>query len=385
MIERVWDWPSFIFYIALACFICNSVRIYLNDCKDSLWIRHSIFIIRKSELTYFTLFLVLTCVASFRQVEELIGGTDAIVYVESFYNANMVFFDADNWFSLQQQEPLMYIMQNIIRLFTGNYHIYFFIIYGFMVFCYLYFIAKLKDANINSAPYMLLIIYYLHTFNTIRSSLAVAFVILAFIRLSQGKKKGYIALVIIASLIHYTALICLIFYAYSLFANRNLFKNIQSQLLILLIGYGIIFVLDVFFVGLLNSTKYAVYLDQSNSLIGQAPIILLCILTIFYYDELRDKLKGKEIFINCVFFETLIIPFVTNYGFFRAHDYFALPLLFVWGNILKIVENKVPHKNKLLFNVCIFCIMLSWISFRLYKDWLPESIMPYIPFFLVNL
>ena len=92
--------------------------------------------------------VLLIIIAAFRLVALGVGGTDAIGYKNFFEQCNNPLYASDEWF-LHQDIFFRYITK-FLRLFTGDYHFYFIVLYGFNVIAYILFLLEFCQKKSNS-------------------------------------------------------------------------------------------------------------------------------------------------------------------------------------------------------------------------------------------
>lgn len=124
---------------------------------------------------YFMLFIILVLFAVLRKVSYHIGGTDALNYQQYFLsclNTSSRFEDVDLAFGY---------FTKLIRSLTNSPVAYRFICYSIIAGSYVYFIKYLCPKGISSIPFLILIWPYIKSFNTMRSSLAIAIFLISLV------------------------------------------------------------------------------------------------------------------------------------------------------------------------------------------------------------
>ena len=173
----------------------------------------------RKELQFYGLFiLIFTSFAVVRQVSYEVGGTDAQSYIELFENV----LKYPGRFADQEQ---LFLYLNIgVRYLTDDYHIYFLLVYGFIAFAYCYFIRTFCPKDVSYIPFLLLIWPYLKGFNTIRSSLAIAFFLIGLVMLKKERTWLSVILIIATFFIHRMSLLYIPFLVF----YRLLYKYISQ-------------------------------------------------------------------------------------------------------------------------------------------------------------
>jgi len=376
---RYWDWMSFVLYILIAFAIVfftyfaeNKGRKCINkECK-----RYNAF----GSICYVLLFIVLTFFSVFRDVGvRSYGGADAGTYIEFFQNSNSVYFNLLDFVSLRQTEPLFFLFAYVIRRITDNYIIFFLFYYVIIYYAYIKFISKQFDRKMNIMPLFYMILVYLNSFNTMRTAMAMAMVLLAYNALTDRKEKKVILLLIVAAGFHYTSLIVLIFYIFYKIVSSKLLNKRKWAILFVFICYIFFFFCSSIISNIISSTKYKIYLDQQNTFIGQLVIIIVGLLSIINFNELKRRMKECSFILWAVIFNFMMIPLTMYFGFFRLNIYFIFPRLLLWTYIIDIYKDKLSSRKGMSFIIDIFTfyVVIGWTVFRISKDWYPEAIMPY--------
>lgn len=374
---RHWDLATFIFYMFIGISIVITVYFVENYGR-----KHKLEKKRYNEfgyLCYICLFSFLTFIASFRYVNETIGGADALVYINYFKNPQDVYIGLTSILSLRQTEPLFFIFVKIIRLISSNYVVFFILYYGIIVYAYLRFISKHFDRRMNYMPLMYVVLPFLNSFNTMRSAMAMAITLLAFVSMTDGKEKKAIFLCIIAAGFHFTSLIVLVFIVFYKIINSKMINSKKWAIYILIATYAFFYFGSSIISSIIGSTKYHIYLGQNNSIIGQLIIIICGILSIIYFNPIKKIIK-RDFLLWAVIFNVMMIPLMVKFGFFRLNNYFVFPRLLIWSYIIKILNNKfktISERFPGIIDIIAFFITIAWTAFRISKDWYPEGVMPY--------
>lgn len=147
----MWDIKSVILYLVMASigYFCISEerRSIQNGVR------------RRLKVSYAILFFVWLFLAVYRYVGYesgiIIGGNDAPTYIDYFQTClagkgNNIYF--------VRTEPLFQIMTKAVRTITSNYHVYFALIYGLIIFSYLRFIDEFDLLQSNKTPLFMLVL-----------------------------------------------------------------------------------------------------------------------------------------------------------------------------------------------------------------------------------
>lgn len=327
--------------------------------------------------------LLLTVFATFRLVGDGIGGQDALSYINRFVSDD---FDR----GLDIMEPLYIFFNRAIRFFTSDYHVFFFIIYGFIAYSYLVFIKKIVPNKISYIPFILLAYLYVRGFNTLRTSLSVSFILFGVCYIG---KKWWISLVFFISsiFIHRVSLLFLPLYIlYHFFANhKQLYLSRKSFFFSIIIGIALSYSVSVylqnltFLSALLEGTNDAYYLKMSadESLLSAYPMYfgqaLLAIFVLLNFDKIK-KHDNIDLLLICLIYDLWVIPAANILGMWRSMEYLYLCRLSLWGIIIyELCKSSRPDKV-IIIKISSFFLFVFWFVFRFYSEWEPMKISPYV-------
>ena len=161
----IWDISSIIFYIILG--LIAVVCLY-NFQKRKCFLSHK-WLLKDKYLSWWLLIWV--TVAVLRYVKSPIGGMDASNYATYFEICRNDIIPP--YFEHFAGDILFKYFNQTIRLFTSEYHIYFFITYGIICYVMIEFCKRFCPSKISYIPFFLLFYWYLLSFNTLRSHLAI--------------------------------------------------------------------------------------------------------------------------------------------------------------------------------------------------------------------
>ena len=377
-----WDIGTLILYLSLAFGMAILFKIAIEYKEKKK--KKIVFII------YAFIYIILIFIACTRTIAEGIGGTDAIAYIQQFETAEFVKLDILRMLFLEGKEPIFYNLFYIIRLFTTDYHWAFFLIYSVIICSYIFFWDKNLKYYEKWAFIMLAILPFINSFNIIRNSMAVAVGLFALNALKKGKNVLFFVLAIIATLIHYTGIILILFYIYNvavnyIVENKKVNSKIKPHWII-----GVLMPVELIIIPIikqyLEKTGYSTYLDLEFSLLGYIPFVIMLILTIIFYKDLTERLKKDNnlLHYNAFTFNFLLLPILIPFnGPSRVNIYFDMSRFLLWGYMNEIIKNKLREKNILneknqkIYDIVVVCIIIAWIIFRIYRTWEGASIMPY--------
>ena len=203
----------------------------------------------------------------------IIGNFSILFYLRNFsigldtYTYNEIISDVINFNGISEIIP--YSMKNNLEPgfifttylfgFVGNVSFIFTFFSILIYFNYCYVLSKIK---INPVLYFLSFFsyfgVYLWSLNILRQMIAVSFVVLASYFLTEGKNRKFVFLILIASLFHYSAIFCILFYF--IYKYINILYRLRFYIFLIIIFFTK-YILS-YFVNFYD--RYSTY-DQINS------------------------------------------------------------------------------------------------------------------------
>lgn len=339
---------------------------------------------RKQRKFYVFFFFIFVIFATFRKIGDGTGGSDSYNYIRYFLHCR------DNTINLTEivSERLWYYYCSFIRLFTSNYHVFFFITYGLIVVGFLVFIKKYCPNGIAYSPLILLVWPYLKDFNTLRTGVAIAVFLVGLVLIE--KNKWISMLLIIATIfIHRGSILFVpIFIFYYLYKKHiNKLKRIRLLLFyifFIVLVYGLSYLLQDYFVAhsvLTGKDAYYVSMGIGQNIFLRWPMFIaqlcLLILMVVFNEKIRknEQLNTLRVFIA---YDFITIPASLILGMWRANEYLYVARLLMWGEIIRIILTKFNQRSKWLVKLFFVVLFITWFIFRLYQEYTEIDIMPYV-------
>lgn len=377
---QFFDIYSLILYIAVALVGC----ICLQRANTTIVAFDKLRILNES--FYYLLFiLIFTFIAVYRRIDLGIGGTDAPDYIENFTHI----FEYSSRF--QEQEQLFLYLNRFVRTFTDDYHVFFFICYSFIAFSYVYFLKNFYSPKSSYIPLLLLIIPFLRSFSSLRSSLAISLFLIGLVLFLVKQKRNWGILFIIATFwIHRMSILYIAFVPFYYIFRYRIVKLRGKKLFLFFL---------IFLVGGYLSSKFlqnyvlamqffysetdAWYLSRSldMSLMSRWPMMInyILLLSAIFYLHKRipstDRMNNLKILVS---YDILVMLPSLIFGMWRANEYLYLARLAMWGVLIKVFLDHFKPILRPFLRVVIFVLFLSWLIFRIYQDYAELSIMPYM-------
>ena len=362
-ISEYWSWSTFFLYTSVGLvvsYLCYKGKCVLNNNSTP-----SIRYIQVGNIYFFLAWLILVCLASFRSTSV---GPDTQYYVSDFLNKTTVSFDWKTLFSFHQIEFGYQYYVYFIRSFTQNYHVFFFITYGFVAFSYLKFIHYFFDKNDGFLFLPIIIFFYVNNMSGVRGAIAVSFVILSFIMLDKDRYLGAMVLTLIAFSFHYTMIYNFYIIIVVALFKRKVFENKRFLwILALLASVGVASIGLTFLKGLFTGTKYNHYasVDANElSFLGSIIYVIYGIICVVYYKQLIINNKTKtSLFISLAFLITYPVIYIT--AAYRIPNYYALPRLMIWSVCIDLFRNRhISNSSKIVYDILIGLIVCLYLLFR---------------------
>ncbi|MDD6170415.1 MAG: EpsG family protein [Lachnospiraceae bacterium] len=338
------------FLIAIIIIVLTKINICFPICVNKK---------RCNFIGWFFEWFILTFLASVRCVGDNFGGADAANY--AFY-----YFRDGN---VDKSEKLFYYIGIIVRKFTDNYHIYFFVIYGIIVFSFLFFAYKIFKEDVSFAELFLYANIYVSSYGIMRQWLAISIMMVAVILTTEKKYKSAIIVSIFSVFIHTSMILIVVIlagvYVLEIFSIQI---NSKTLLLLALMCNLVSFCGQTIIKQLISKTDYIVYLDLEYSWLGYIPAIVFMIVFLLFGDVLAQKHEGDKIVIYFIFANLALVYIAVALGMFRVMVVF-IPIRIYAVYLLKesflekiVIGNGKYSIMNLLYSIVIFLdgCLLMW-------------------------
>ena len=382
-----WSNLSMAFFVILGLWTIGLLQYTSNNTRLTKNIKASIF-----NINVISYIIFLTIIATFRLIEDGIGGSDSQGYI--------ILFDVCNkshdmeW--LFHFDLLFLYTTKFLRLFTDDYHVYFFVLYGFNVLAYILFLIEFCPKKSNYIPCLLLVFLYWRSFCTLRSNTAIAVMMIALILLNRKYIKTAFFVALSSFFFHKMAAIFILFFPfYYVFTKFKLTKFRFVLVMIVVIISGT--VLQSLFLDLTEDVEfngaYRSYVRKSLDTtfwtagwIKAFDQMLLGFCMWIYYDKIKKRIKLlnpkdserlKLIWMLCLF-DMMTIPINYTMGVWRGNEFFYLPRIVMWCEVLYLFNCSKRNNEKPIFNFMFLFLFISWMIFRFYNMWDDSNLMPYI-------
>ena len=346
--------------------------------------------VKLSNYYFVVWFVIWIFVTVFRKVDYNIGGSDAIEYVHYFQDC----LNNDlNTLYANHLDKGFQLLTKAIRLFTADYHVYFFILYGVIIAAYAVFINELTPTNIYYEPMVLVFFVYLRGYTSLRTNLSVAFFMLSVLYLYE---KKYIKMTVYGILclgMHIATFLYVPFFVFYFLYKKKKLKAWQWGGLygIVLVGSKLAQKIVMGATGLRGAYSYYASKSLNSSFldggwkIAFEQLLLMALLILFRksikkctdgYSEL-DQRRYQFVYLLCAY-DFLMIPVNYILGIWRGYEYLYIPRLIMWGILMQAVSKHLDKKSKKIFRYTMLVAFMIWMIFRVNRTYEDSALMPYL-------
>lgn len=335
-----------------------------------LIIINSIFVNRiehAKKIFVFTTMSYLFIIVAFR---SYIIGADTLNYVQLFETIGsntLPQFNINFSTLLGERYEYGFVLLNKVIFDITSDPRWLFIVCAFWTYIMLFvFVIKLSRDPFLSIALFVGLGYFVLSMNALRQSLAIAFVMIAYLFLIRDKILPFILSIILAGMFHKTALLFLI-----ILLIKNVHYRFKTSVFILSCCIIIGLTFEKFFPAL-TYLNYSNYIDNSSISAGYLGLILniciiifLLIISFFAYQNRDIKLWEKyfpnnsDNLLPLIMVISIGIYFISfNLSqFSRIALYFEIASLIYIPNVIQTVESK---KIKLFMNVLVYMVLFSY-------------------------
>ncbi len=372
------DYNSLFLYVLIGLFSSYMVNISINY-KNNLIYNH--------ETGYVCFYIIFVTLASLRLITfNGIGGIDAYRYEEFFLNA----LSSESRFD--EQDILFGWFNKFVRIFIDSPIIYRSICYSIITLAYIFFIKSFCVKGVSCIPFIVLMVPYLKSFNTMRSSMAIAVILCGLVLLKNRKTLWGVVLICLSVFIHRMSIIYVLFLPfYAIFKH---FKYINSNIKLIIvvstlaiIGYYFALQVQQYVIALsLLDGPDAYYISKNldGSILDAAITIIPLILLSAMWLICNKRLKGDEniSFLELmVSFDIIITPIAKILGMWRANEYFYLGRLVFWAYLIPAYCSGFEIQSRRIIKILFAILFTAWLTYRIIREWEPCGLMPYKLFF----
>lgn len=371
------DFASLLIYVAVALFATISINLSLNYKKSTIY---------PKQFGYFLFFILFVSLASLRLVTVDIVGTDSYMYERLFLNC---LSSSDRF---EEKDILFGYFNKIIRTFCSSPIIYRTICYSIITLSYIAFIKTFCKKGITCIPFVLLMIPFLKSLNTMRNSMAIAVILFGIILLKNKREIWGVILILISLLIHRMSVLYVLFIPFYYFVRNLRYKESDIKLIILVSvltfgGYYLAVQVQKYVIALALLDANDIYYISENlnssifeSAVTIIPLILLSVMWLISNKKLPTN-QDIDMLKLMFSFDVVIAPIAFILGMWRANEYFYIGRLVFWSYLITAFCSNFNKISRLLIKTIFLILFTSWLVYRILREWEPCGLMPYKIFF----
>lgn len=336
------------------------------------------YVIKDKVFKLIILFFLVIIISMIYYFRDYSIGTDTYAYVEYFDLLKQIKYSEIFYYSdVYKVEFIFFVFSKFLIDIFEDFHLVFFI-YAIITYSVLIFSFKKLRLNLTLMLFSIFTLFpiFFYNFNILRQSIALSFIIMSVVYLINNENKKFIFWVLLSSLFHSSAIVCLFFY-FAYIYRDFLYKYI------LYIYIGLLGVGYVFFNLIGNYLdKYMVYMEGSGERPFGLPILLgfTLIFILSYFLDIKRKdfsYRNHLRFFNfllglfLVYNSMLYILGFSNQGLNRVGFYFMWPIIFI---IPILVSNFFKKNDRFFVNFILFSfysLMFFYILFSQSDDIIP--------------
>lgn len=340
---------------------------------------------RRSKNRTYLLFAILLILAVFRRVSPVLGGTDVPNYINNFLTIQEGGIDRK---ANAELEPGFQLITRLIRLFTDNFKVYFMFMYGIIVYGYIRFIKDKCPKGVCYFPFILLMYPYLKSFNTMRTSVAIAFFLLGICYLDKSKWKSLL-LITSSLLFHRVSMLFVLVWPFYMVVEKLLTKMSRWIFVVVtIVGIAVVYVISlklqqyaILFQVVEGTDAYYIQATLGQNYFMRYPMffgqMILFILLVVNYNSI--KWEGQTKLLKTVFiYDLWMVPAGLVFGMWRSIEYLYLVRLSLWALIISTMTKHKFKKIAVPIKIAFAIVFVFWLVFRVYKEWEDTGISPYV-------
>ena len=372
------DYSSLILFVLIGLISTYMLNLSINYRANRIYTKYT---------GYICFYIIFVTFASLRLITfNGIGGIDAFEYENLFLNA----LSSESRF--EYQDILFGLFNRFVRIFIDNPVIYRFICYSIITLAYIYFIKSFCVKGVSCLPFIVLLIPYLKSFNTMRSSIAIAIILCGLVFLKDRRTFWSVILICTSVFIHRMSVLYVLFLPfYAIFKHyRYTDKNIKLIIVIstiTIIGYYFALQVQQYVVALsLLDGADAYYISKNlngsiwESAVTIIPLILLSVMWLLCNKRLKDS-QSISILKLMISFDIIIAPIANILGIWRANEYFYVGRLVFWSYLIPVYCSCLEVKSRKIIKTLFALLFTAWLTYRITREWEPCGLMPYKLFF----
>lgn len=336
---------------------------------------------------YILFYIVFVSLATLRMVDGWLVGIDSEMYELQFINCN------DSSTSRFDEEEILFgIFNKVIRFFTSSPIIYRYVCYSIIVIGYIIFIKSFCRQGVSCIPFIILLLPYLKSLNTMRTSMAIAMILIGLVWLKERHIVRGIVLVCLSVFVHRMSILYVLFLPFYAIFRKNKYLNSNIKLIIIILivsatGYYLGSQVQQYVIAAsMLDAKDNYYLSKSlegsilDGAITLLPLIFIAGMWLFCNNRLiwnRD-IKFLALMVS---FDIIILPTANLLGMWRANEYFFVARLAFWAYLIPVFVSSFELSSRKILRHIFTILFTAWLTYRIMREWEPCGLMPYKFFF----
>lgn len=320
---------------------------------------------KNPKLSKFLSLIAIVTLSLFAAVRGLTVGTDINIYGYRYFHSAGYYPNIFSYINFYESEHLYFALNYIVYSLTQNIHVLFFV-FQFFIALVVYNIAYKEKENGAMWLYVFsyLMLWFNSSLNILRQSMAIFVILYAFRYIENKKYFKYIIFVLIASLFHKSALLCLAFPILSMLSNSKRQKMYLTLIVVAtLIVYNYLDYIIIFAQNHLSFfQKYVSYLSNEEANINWyfALVKLIMLVGIIIFSKKAENKKSNNLLIMIAVIDLLLYCFSAYIKYGYRLSYFFLPhLIILIPRIDKSLEN---YSGRTLYRIFIIVsLIVYWI------------------------
>lgn len=382
--------------LSLLLYITNAILGYLCIVLSKKWAYKKGKNVSVFSRYYMFWILCWSILGALRLVNEYgVGGMDSRMYIDCFEKCENI----SNMLAYPHIDIGFKIFTFLIRQISSSYHFFFFVCEMIITMAYAYAVKELSNNKSTSIPYVLIFFVFLRGFNTLRTSMSIAMILVATVLLFKQKYIKSFIIFTISVTFHKASFIYALLYIFQIVYMKKKI-TVKESFILIIFGFVLATIAQKMLLGNFGASlggAYSYYAGISNSASffeGYWKIafeqILLGIAMFFNRKTfsyrlqfLSDKERNREKFIwNACIFDLMMIPITYKISLWRGYEYLYLLRLIMWSECIDLFLIKIRMKDRQFVKMILFAIFLIWLIWRLIATYSDAGLMPYRLYFL---
>ncbi len=273
--------------------------------------------------------------------------------------------DSDvSWFGI----PLFFLCR-IVGFFFGDDVFAFYFIIAFFSLFFLY-KAILKNSSNPAISLFLMISFclYYQMFNQSRQMLAITLILYSYTYLKEKKFWNYFLIVVLATMIHNSAIVMLpVYFLFHFKVDKKIFWFYVISAILLFLSFD-------FIEWLIGLTSYKRYIDTVYNVAFSPTTILNTILrtvlflfSYFFYKQVKGEMVENKRLVHyaglCLLVQVASMRF---YFLARLTTYFFIFYLFILADIYQYIKNQLKENKRKCLSFCILFFTFFFLYHTVY-------------------